>query len=65
MKTLQMKQGRAAGEPAATSVDTTSPVQRKGVSDSPRQAGEAAHIAQLKGGDKMKGKAGLKKGKSV
>ncbi|MDQ0008221.1 hypothetical protein J2T07_000380 [Luteibacter jiangsuensis] len=62
MKTEPVKQAKAAVEPAAASADARSPMQRK-ATDSPRQAGEAAHIAQLKGEDKMKGKATAKKGK--
>lgn len=60
MKTQPVMQARAAVEPAAASADARSPTQRKAV-DSPRQAGEAAHIAQLKG-EKPKGKAAPKKG---
>lgn len=60
MKTEPVKQAKAAGEPAAASAGGRSPVQRK-ASDSPRQAGEAARIAQLKG---EKPKA-VKKGKDI
>ena len=58
MKTQDVKQGKVAVEPAAASSAARSPMQRRAV-DSPRQAGEAAHIAQLKG-EKPKG---AKKGK--
>ncbi|NID14689.1 hypothetical protein [Luteibacter yeojuensis] len=61
MKAEPVKQAKGAIEPAAAASDARGPVQRK-AADSPRQVGEAAHIAQLKG-EKPKEKAGAKKGK--
>ena len=57
MKTEPVKQAKAAVEPAATSANARSPMQRK-ATGSPRQAGEAAHIAQLKGEKPKGGKKG-------
>jgi hypothetical protein len=56
MKTQRVTQAKQAGEPAAARGQGTGTAQLK-TANTPRQAGEAAHIAQLKGADKSKGKA--------
>lgn len=55
MKTQKVTQAKQNVEPAAVRGEGAGAVQRK-VSGTPRQAGEAAHIAQLKGDAKPKGK---------
>jgi len=55
MKTQKVAQAKQGGEPAAVQGESAGAVQRK-MAGTPRQAGEAAHIAQLKGDDKPKGK---------
>jgi len=64
MKMQKVTQARRDVEPAAAQRDGAGTAQRK-VAATPRQAGEAAHIAQLKGETKPKGKVPPKKGKSV
>jgi hypothetical protein len=54
MKTQKVTQAKQGAEPAAQG-GSTGAIQRK-VADTPRQAGEAARIAQLKGDTKSKGK---------
>jgi hypothetical protein len=56
MKTHRVTQARQAGEPAAVRGEGAGAAQLHAAS-TPRQAGEAAHIAQLKGAAKPKGKA--------
>lgn len=55
MKTQKVTQAKQGAEPAAVRGEGASAVQRK-VASTPRQAREAAHIAQLKGDAKPKGK---------
>jgi hypothetical protein len=55
MKTHKVAQAKQGAEPAAGQGEGAGAMQRK-VADTPRQAGEAAHIAQLKGDAKPKGK---------
>ncbi len=55
MKTHKVAQAKQGVESAAMQGDGAGAVQRK-VADTPRQMGEAAHIAQLKGDTKPKGK---------
>jgi hypothetical protein len=55
MKTQKVTQAKQGVEPAAVQGEGAGAVQRK-VASTPRQAGEAAHIAQLKGDAKPKGK---------
>jgi hypothetical protein len=54
MKTQKVTQAKHGAEPAAQG-EGVGALQRK-VASTPRQAGEAAHIAQLKGDAKPKGK---------
>ncbi|MBE1160671.1 hypothetical protein [Dyella acidiphila] len=56
MKTPKPMQAKLAAEPAAAQNAGAGALQRR-VAATPRQAGEAAHIAQLKGDDKPKAKA--------
>lgn len=55
MKTHKVTQAKQSAEPAAGQGEGAGAVQRM-VAGTPRQAGEAAHIAQLKGDAKPKGK---------
>lgn len=55
MKMHKVAQARQSAGPAAGQSEGAGAVQRK-VAATPRQAGEAAHIAQLKGDAKPKGK---------
>ncbi|GLQ87803.1 hypothetical protein [Dyella flagellata] len=55
MKTNKPTQTKMAAEPAAGQSEGAGAAQRK-VAATPRQASEAAHIAQLKGDAKPKGK---------
>lgn len=55
MKTHKVTQAKQGAEPAAMQGEGVGAIQRK-VADTPRQASEAAHIAQLKGEAKPKGK---------
>jgi hypothetical protein len=55
MKTQKVMQTKQSAKPAAVQGDGAGAIQRK-VADTPRQVGEAAHIAQLKGDAKPKGK---------
>lgn len=55
MKTHKVAQAKQGVEPAAVQGGGVGAAQRK-VAGTPRQAGEAAHIAQLKGETKPKGK---------
>lgn len=55
MKTQKVTQAKQSAEPAAVQGEGVGTMQRK-VARTPRQAGEAAHIAQLKGDAKPKGK---------
>jgi hypothetical protein len=55
MKTNKVAQAKQGAEPASAQAEGAGAMQRK-VADTPRQMGEAAHIAQLKGDDKPKGK---------
>lgn len=64
MKTNKVTQTKQGAEPAAGQGEGAGTMQRK-VAGTPRQAGEAAHIAQLKGDAKPKGKVPPKKGKGV
>ncbi|HEX7817340.1 hypothetical protein [Dyella sp.] len=63
MKSQDVKQAKQSGSPASQQGGRGGAVQKK-VGDTPRQAKEAAHIAQLKGTDKGKAKAAPKKGKA-
>jgi hypothetical protein len=56
MKTHKVAQAKQSAEPVSAQAEGTGTMQRK-VADTPRQMGEAAHIAQLKGDTKPKGKA--------
>lgn len=56
MKTPRVTQPKSAGEPAAVHGESSGAAQLK-TANTPRQASEAAHIAQLKGDAKPKGKA--------
>lgn len=63
MKAQKVMQAKQGTQPAAGQGESAGVMQRK-IADTPRQAEEAAHIAQLKGDDKAKGKAPpAKKGK--
>lgn len=64
MKTHDVRQARATAAPGGAASQAGSTAQRR-VAEGPRQAGEAARIAQLKGDGKGKGKgkAVPKKGK--
>ncbi|GAB2579754.1 hypothetical protein ISP15_00095 [Dyella jejuensis] len=55
MKMHKAAQARPASGPAAEPGEGIGAVQRK-VANTPRQTGEATHIAQLKGDAKPKGK---------
>ncbi|HUB88127.1 MAG TPA: hypothetical protein VMA74_00210 [Dyella sp.] len=55
MKTHKVAQTKQSAEPAAGQGEAAGTVQRQ-VAATPRQTGEAAHIAQLKGDAKPKGK---------
>jgi lipopolysaccharide biosynthesis protein len=55
MKTNKLTQAKHAAEPAAQQGQGAGAIQRQ-LAATPRQAGEAAHIAQLKGEAKPKGK---------
>ncbi len=63
MKTQRVTQAKQGAEPAALQSHGVGAIQRQAAA-TPRQASEAAHIAQLKGKEKPKGaKAPSKKGK--
>lgn len=55
MKTQKVTQARQGEGPAAVQGEGIGTLQRKAAA-TPRQTGEAAHIAQLKGEPKPKGK---------
>lgn len=55
MKTQRVTQAKQGAEPAAVQGPGVGAVQRQAAT-TPRQVGEAAHIAQLKGETKPKGK---------
>ena len=55
MKMHNVTQAKRDAEPAAMQKKGAGAVQRQ-IAATPRQAGEAAHIAQLKGAAKPKGK---------
>jgi hypothetical protein len=54
MKSPRITQARQIGTPATAGGESGGLAQRK-LADTPRQAGEAAHIAQLKGKPKPRG----------
>lgn len=55
MKSPRVTQAKQVGAPAMAGGENGGLAQRR-LADTPRQAGEAAHIAQLKGKEKPKGR---------